>query len=149
MAEKEKNDGISEIQEAISKTELFIEKNKNTIIYVIVGIVLIACVAFLFNKYYIQPRNTDAQNQMLKGQEYFEADMFKEALNGDGKDFIGFAEIADEYSLTKSGNAANAYAAICNYKLGKYAEAIEFGKEFDGNDDINLSVVINGLIGDS
>ena len=149
MAEKEKNDGISEIQEAISKTELFIEKNKNTIIYVIVGIVLIACVAFLVNKYYIQPRNTDAQNQMLKGQEYFEADMFKEALNGDGKDFIGFAEIADEYSLTKSGNAANAYAAICNYKLGKYAEAIEFGKEFDGNDDINLSVVINGLIGDS
>jgi tetratricopeptide (TPR) repeat protein len=68
---------------------------------------------------------------------------------GDGKDYIGFAEIADEYSLTKSGNAANAYAAICNYKLGKYSEAIEFGKEFDGNGDINLSVVINGLIGDS
>lgn len=147
-ANTEQKDGINDIQNAIGRTELFFQKNQKTITYIIVGIVAVACLFFLVNKFYVQPRNTEAEDQMAKGQVYFEQDSFEVALNGDSKGFIGFSGVADDYGCTKSGNASNAYAAICSYKLGKYNDAIEYGKDYDG-DDVNLSVVINGLIGDS
>lgn len=46
MAEKKQEDGVTEIQNAISKTEAFIEKNRKTLIYVIVGVIAVACLIF-------------------------------------------------------------------------------------------------------
>lgn len=149
MAENiEKQDGVNEIQNAISKTEAFIEKNKSLLSYIVLGIIILAVLLFLFNKYYVQARAVEAQDEIAKTQILFQNDDFLKALNGNGKDTLGFAEIADEYSLTPTGNAANAYAAICCYKLGKYQDAIEYGKDFD-SDDVNVSVEINTLIGDA
>ena len=39
-----------------------------------------------------------------KGQEYFEADAYEQALNGDSIGFAGFVKVADEYSGTKAAN---------------------------------------------
>ena len=47
-----------------------------------------------------------AQAALFKGQEYFEADLYEQALNGDSIGFAGFAKIADEYSGTKAANLA-------------------------------------------
>ena len=61
----------------------------------------------------------------FKGQEYFEADAFEEALNGDSIGYVGFIKIADQYSGTDAANLAKAYAGLCYAHLGKFDEAVK------------------------
>ena len=61
-----------------------------------------------------------AQAALFKGQEYFEADAFEEALNGDSIGYVGFIKIADQYSGTDAANLAKAYAGLCYAHLGKF-----------------------------
>jgi tetratricopeptide (TPR) repeat protein len=84
---------------------------------------------------------------MAKAQALFAVDSFKVALDGKG-DVVGFKEIASEYSITSSGNLAEAYAGICYYKLGQYDNAIKYLSQFDGEDNYFTTSII-GLIGDA
>ena len=52
------------------------------------------------------PVKKKAQAALFKGQEYFEADAYAQALNGDSIGFAGFVKVADEYSGTKAANLA-------------------------------------------
>ncbi len=144
-----KQDVGAEIGAAIGKTEAFIEKYQKAIIYSILAVVLVVCGVLLFGKFYIAPEETKAEDQMAKGQRYFAVDSFQLAINGDGIDFIGFQRIIDNYGMTKSANLARAYTGISYYKLGEYQKAIDFLKKFKNNDDVNLTPVVFGLIGDS
>lgn len=60
----------------------------------------------MYKNLYAEPREEKAQAALFKGQEYFEADLYEQALNGDSIGFAGFAKIADEYSGTKAANLA-------------------------------------------
>lgn len=146
---KQSQAGIGEeIEVAISKTEAFIEKYQKQLIYGVVAVVVVVCGILLYNRFYLVPQETEAQDQMAKGERYFAVDSFKIALNGDGVDYIGFSRIIENYGSTKSANAANAYAGISAYKLGEYQKAIDFLSEYDGK-DVNLAPVVTGLIGDA
>ena len=74
----------------------------------------------------------------------FNAGSFKEALDGDGAN-LGFIAIAEEYSSTKSGNLANAYAGLCLAQLERYEEAIPYLKSFDGDDQMVGPAVLGTL----
>ncbi len=142
--------GIGEdVQIAIGKAEAFIEKYQKQLIYAVLLIVLVVCGILLFNKFYLAPKEIEAQDQMSKGQQYFEVDSFKVALNGDGANYIGFNKIIKEYGITKSSNAAHLYAGICEYELGEYQKAIDHLTKFNANGSINFEVVATGKIGDA
>ncbi len=147
MAEKKQEDGVTEIQNAISKTEAFIEKNRKTLIYVIVGVIAVACLIFLVKKFYLEPRAEEAHGQVAKGVELLAVDSVKQALEGKG-DYMGFEAIADEYGSTPDGNLAKMYAAVCLYQMGQYDKALNYAKDFDYDDAVNMSVVTNIFIGD-
>lgn len=142
-------DGAAEIEQVISKSEAFFEKYQKHIIYSVLAVILVACAIFLISRFYMGPRATEAQNQVVLGERYFAVDSFAIALNGNGDDFVGFAKIADEYNCTDAGNLSKAYVAICSYKLGEYEKAINYADDFDGNGDVNVSVVMYGLMGDA
>ena len=99
------------------------------------------------NNFYLKPRVVAAENAMYKAQELFAVDSFKVAVDGNGKDVMGFKEIASEYGMTASGNLANAYTGICYYKLGKYQDAVKYLTQYDAGDDYFKTSVI-GLTGD-
>ncbi len=142
--------GLGEdVQVAIGRAEAFIEKYQKQLIYGVLLIVLVVCGILLFNKFYLAPRESEAQDQMSKGQQYFEVDSFKVALNGDGATYIGFNKIIDEYGITKSSNAAQLYAGICEYELGEYQKAIDHLTKFNAKGSINFDVVATGKIGDA
>lgn len=136
--------------------EAFYEKNKKAITYG--GGAIIAIVAlFSFYKFYWLPgQEAEASNEAFFAQTYFEKDSFNIALNGGAnvnsvsgpKTMMGFKDIADNYSSTKTGNLANYYSGICLLRTGKYAEAIEYLEKFDGN-DVMLAPVAIGAIGDA
>lgn len=138
-----------EIEVAIGKTEAFIEKYQKQLIYGVLALVLVVSAVLMFNRFYIAPQELEAQDQLAKGERYFAADSFKLALNGDGVDYVGFNRIIENYGMTKTANAAYAYAGISTFKLGEYQKSIDLLSKYDGNGDINLTPVVTGLIGDA
>jgi tetratricopeptide (TPR) repeat protein len=56
-------------------------------------------------------------------------------------------QIADEYSMTKTGSLAHYYAGICNLRTGKFEQAIEHLQNYNGNDEMVSSIAV-GAIGD-
>jgi tetratricopeptide (TPR) repeat protein len=84
---------------------------------------------------------------MALGQFYYAAGQYEKAINGDSIEFIGFAAAADEYSITKSGNLAKAYAGLAYFKLADYDNSISFLKDFSASDNI-LQYTVKATLGD-
>lgn len=139
-------DSLQKVETTLSSAEIFVEKNKNKILYVVAGIILVVLLILAFRNFYIKPRETSAANEIYKTQQVFARDSFRIALEGNAQ-IVGFKDIAAEYSITKSGNLANAYAGICYYKLGDYNNSIKYLNQFDGKNN-TLSTTVLGLIGD-
>ena len=138
---------LETVGRALSSSEAFIEKYQKQIL-IGVGVIVLAVQAVMaVNNFYLKPRVVAAENAMYKAQELFAVDSFKVAVDGNGKDVMGFKEIASEYGMTASGNLANAYTGICYYKLGKYQDAVKYLTQYDAGDDYFKTSVI-GLTGD-
>lgn len=147
MAEqKNKQEHGLSVEEALSSSEAFIIKYKAGIIGFIVGIVVVIAGIMLYKHFVSEPREVKAQAAIFKGEEYFGNDNYELALNGDSLGYIGFIKVADEYSGTKSGNLAKAYAGICYAQMGKYQEAVKFLSDFDSNDQM-VSPATLGTLG--
>lgn len=145
-AQKNNQEGIN-VEDALSQSEAFIIKNKSLIIGVVVGIVVVIAGVMLYKHYVSGPNEAKATAAIFKGEEYFGSDEFEKALNGDSLGYKGFIKIADEFSGTKSGKLAKAYAGISYAQLGKYEEAIKFLNDFDGG-DLMVGPATLGTLGD-
>lgn len=145
MATKEKE--TVEVEELVSKSELFIEQNSKKILLGIVALAVIVGAFFGYRHGYLMPLQEKANVAIFKGEQYFLKDSFQLALNGNGADYDGFEAIIDQYGNTNAGNLAKAYAGICYYKLGETEKALEKLKAFDPKDNM-ISPAIIGLIGD-
>ena len=83
--------------------------------------------------YFIYTSQMEQEAQVLLGvaeQSLMEGN-FEQALYGDDDEFtLGFVQIARNYSRTEAGNLANYYAAVSEYELGNFEEALEHIKNF-------------------
>ena len=77
-----------------------------------------------------------ASEALFKGEQYFMADNYEFALNGDSLGFKGFLNVANEFGGTDAGKLANAYAGICYAQLGQYENAVKFLDKFNANDQL-------------
>ncbi len=145
-----KNEGderLEQIETTLSNAELFIEKNQKAII-IVLAVVIVAVLAFFgVKKYYLEPRETNAQEAMYHAEQYFEKENFTSALNGDGN-YMGFVDVINEFGGTKTANLAKYYAGICYLNTGDYNNAINYLKEFNGKDVIVTSLAL-GAMGDA
>jgi tetratricopeptide (TPR) repeat protein len=139
--------GFENVENVLSKTEKYIEENQKSLTIIVLVIALITGAYLGYKKLYLAPREQEAQSEMYVAEQYFEADSFLLALEGDGS-YMGFIDIIDEYGITKCANLANYYAGISYFKLGEYEEAIECLKKFE-SDDIMVATVALGAIGDA
>jgi len=139
--------GIVAVEEALSKTERFIEKNQKLLTIIIGGIVIVVLIFFGFKRFYMAPQEKEAKEQMFMAERYFEIDSLNLALNGDGM-YPGFLDIIDDYGMTKGANLSKYYAGVCYLKTGNYEEAIDHLKSFKAKDQI-LGPMAKGAIGDA
>ena len=65
---------IEAVEEALSKTEHFIETNQKIIMYVVGAIVLIVLGYIGFRKLYLAPKEIEAQNAIFWAEKYFAKD---------------------------------------------------------------------------
>jgi tetratricopeptide (TPR) repeat protein len=150
MAKKHdhRDDNLMAVEDALSKSEQFIEKNQR-LITIIIGAVVVLILAYLgYQRYLLLPKSNEAQEQMFMAEKYFEQDSFNLALYGDGGNYLGFLDIIDEYGITKSANLAHYYAGICFLHRGEYDNAIDYLKKFNSK-DMMVSAMAEAAIGDA
>ena len=150
MANKKKEEikgeeRLENVESALSKTELWIEEHQK-LIYGIIGAVIVIAGIIWGLKALNDRKDRNASKEIFTAQRYFEKESYEAALTGDGN-YLGFTEVYDQYSNTKTGKMAAYYAGISNMKLGNYNEAIDYLKKFNGKDEI-LAPMALGAIGD-
>jgi tetratricopeptide (TPR) repeat protein len=147
MSQQISDEPVIDVEEAFSKTELYIEQNKKSLS--IIAMVIIALVGgyFAYKYWYVAVEETKARAEMYKAESYFEKDSLDKAINGDGKS-LGFTKKVDDYSNTHSGNLAEYYLGICYLKKGQYEEAISHLQEFNSKDQM-IAPIATGAIGDA
>lgn len=133
MKEANNTENSSNFTEVLSKSEQFLEQNKKTIITCVVVLALIVVAIFGLRRYYFQPREVEASEEMFVAENLFAQGLFEQALNGDSVS-LGFLDIIDSYGRTKAGNLARYYAGICQLQLGQYDEALTLLKKYKGRD---------------
>jgi len=108
----------------------FYQTNKATVIGGGVGIIL---VIGLIIGYIVYSGQQEQEASILLGMAEQELMMgnYETALYGDDEEFtLGFLQIANNYSGTDSGNLANYYAAVTEFELGNYQEALGFIEDY-------------------
>ena len=148
---KENNDVLpientDAINETLSKSEEFINNNKNKI-FTVLGVIVFLLLGFSIFSYIKSNQNNTAQEEMFQAVYYFEKDSLVQALNGDGNNY-GFLEIIDEYGLSDAANLSKFYAGASYLKLGNYENAINYLDEFSSS-DLLIQARAYSLIGDA
>ena len=141
------DDRMVAVEEALGRTEQFIENNQKIMMYVIMGIIVIVLAYFGYQRLYISPMEDNAQEEIFMAQKYFEMDSLNRALNGDGN-ALGFLDIIDDYGRTNTGNLARYYAGVCYLRMGNFEEAINYLEQHDPVDQIVGPMAI-GALGDA
>ena len=132
----------SEMEQQVTKTEAFFEKNKKAIIIAVVAVIAIVVGAILFNNYYLEPRANEASTELAKSQELFDQQQYDKAL-------AGFQKVASDYSSTDAGNLAQLYIGLCQANLGKWQEAVNALESFSSKGDQMISPAAEGALGNA
>ena len=138
---------IVAVEEALGRSEQFIEQNQNKIIWVVAVIVAIIAGYIGFTRFILAPREREAQAEMFMAEKYFEQDQYEMALEGDGT-YPGFLDIISDYRMTRSANLARYYAGVTYLRQGEFTEAINMLKRFKPRDQI-VGAMSFGAIGDA
>ena len=119
MAEQKHTQDPLDMEEALSTSEAFLIKYKGKILGTIAAVVIIIA-GFMGYKHFIsEPNEMKASEALFKGEQYFGADNFETALNGDSIGYKGFLKVADEFSAKDQlvspailGTIGNCYAEM-------------------------------------
>ena len=93
------------LQEQISKTQKFADKNKGLITIMLAVVVLIIGATFAYN-IYVSNKNVDGQEQLFPAVFLLEKDSVNQALNGDGNFTDGFVSIKEDFGMSPAGKLA-------------------------------------------
>lgn len=144
---KKGDESIVNVTEVYSKTEKYVDKNRNALL-VVAGILVALFIGyFAYTRLYLKPKNQEGMNLIWKAEYWFQIDSLNKALVGN-ESYYGFTHVADEYSSTKAGELASYYAGIIYLKKGEYQRAIAYLKEAD-LDDVLVGAMALGSIGDA
>ncbi|MEP7129422.1 MAG: tetratricopeptide repeat protein [Chitinophagales bacterium] len=146
MAEEIKDQNLR-LEDRLNNFEHWVNQNKTLLTYVAGGLFAIVAAYLGFTKLYLEPKSTEATNQMFMAEKYFGQDSLDRALNGDGN-YLGFNQIMEDYKWTPAANLSHYYAGIIYLKQGKFEDAIDHLKDYNGNDKMVSSMSL-GALGDA
>ena len=122
------------LEQKVSSVEKFFNENRKIIWGCLGGLIVIGLAILGYNKFYVQPKTAEAQEQMYPAETAFSAGSFEVALQGDGNN-LGFSQIIDEYGA-RAGKSVYLYAGICALNLGDFQSAVSYLDSYKGKDEI-------------
>ena len=146
MAEKKQTPDPLDLDQAMSSSEAFIIKYKNKFLAGIAAIVIVVGGVLGYQHFISEPNEKKASEALFRGEQYFLADNYEAALNGDSLGYEGFLKVADKFGGTDAGKLANAYAGICYAQLGQYENAAKYLDKFSADDQL-VNPALMGTLG--
>jgi tetratricopeptide (TPR) repeat protein len=116
----------------VAKAKDFWTRNSRVILGVGTVLLLVVGGFFVYKKFFKDPKEQKALNDMFKAEEYYRLDSSRLALNGDGQ-YPGLLRIIDKYGGTEAANVAHFMAGVCYIKMDDNANAIKHLKKFDSD----------------
>lgn len=110
-------------------------------------LVLIIIGWFAYQNWIVKPKESKAQSAIAVAQQYFAADSFRLALNGDGTN-KGFLSIMKTFSGSKTADLAHYYAGICYLQTGDFNNAVKQLNDFS-TDSKPVQMQALGALGDA
>lgn len=144
--EQQSTEKTSEERVVVSAQQFWSKNGKFVLYGLTIGILVVAGF-FIYKSYFVAPEEEKAAEAIWKAQQYFQADSFRLALNGDGVN-QGFLRVTSKYGSTKSGNLAKFYAGVCYLQLGDFNNAVKYLKDFSTDQKI-VQLQAKGLLGDA
>lgn len=143
---KKKQDKTEELEQ-LTATENFFERYKK-IIFIAGGAIVVLVLGYIgYQKLVIEPKIEESQDVYWSAfYEWQVADTTELAYEGN-ENFLGFADIASEYSGTPAGDIANYAMGIHSMEKGEFEDALTYLEECDF-DDIMVGTLVIGLMGD-
>lgn len=138
---------IVAVEEALSKSEQFIERYQNTLIYGVAIVVILIAGYIGYTRFILEPREQEGLTEMYRAETYFEQGDYEQALEGDAE-YPGFLDIISDYRMTSAANLSRYYAGISLIQLGEHEEGIDHLESFRKRDPI-LGAMAYGAIGDA
>ena len=135
--QKKMDTTAQDVDAAMSKTELWLEKNQKNIMYVLIAIVLVVAAVWGWN-YYSDKQNASAEDEIYSAQFLFDEGDYQQALEG-------FEAVIDKYGNTNEGNLARAYAGLCYMNLGDNEAAAGYLDNYTGKDNVIAPAVLSAL----
>jgi TolA-binding protein len=107
--------------------------NQNKAVVLGGGFGLVLAIALVIGYFwYSSAQESQAQELLGIAERSLATGDFETALYGDDEEFtLGFVQIADNYGRTSAGNLARYYAAVSEYELGNYDNALSHIESFN------------------
>lgn len=144
---KKAEENLEAVEGALTRSEMWLEKNSKTLVIVIAAIVVVVLAFFAYHRFVQIPKTEQAQAEMFMAEKFFADSDYQKALDGDGN-YAGFLEIADNYKSTKPGKLAAYYAGMSYLHLKDFDNAITYLQKFKGKDEFAAALAV-GAIGDA
>ncbi|GAK75845.1 tetratricopeptide repeat protein [Nonlabens ulvanivorans] len=147
---------FSTLDEGANKTEEWVSRNQNTILYIIGGLAVIALLWWAYTQFILGPKSEEAVAEMTQANIYYndaivatgdvQDSLYTLALEG-GNGKFGLTRIIDEYSGTDAANLANYQAGMAYLNLGgnNYQKAIDHLTAYKGGDSVLESISLAGI----
>ena len=145
--EKQTDKNLEGIEQALTRSEQFIEDNQKVLTYILGGLIVVLLIIIGGNRYYLKPLNEEAAADMYYAERFFEMDSFNLALNGYGT-YPGFLNVIDDYGISKSAKISKYYAGVCYHQLGDYEAAVNLLNKFK-TDDLLVGAAKYSTLGDA
>ncbi len=102
---------------------------------------------FGYQNWVVKPKEEKAESNMWVAQQYFAADSFRLALNGDGQN-KGFLSIIKSYDGSNAANLSKYYSGVCYLQTGDFKNAVKYLKDFS-TDAKQIEMMATGALGDA
>ena len=140
-------EAFQSLENTVQQSEHFLEKNAKILGIVFGALILVAVGYFAYLRFVKEPKNLDAQKEIVTADQMFEMDSMRLALDGSPGSYMGYTQIIDEYSGSDVANIAKYKAAIAFYNEGRYQEALEKINSFSTRETA-LKAMKSGVKGD-
>lgn len=129
MKEQEQNQ--NEETKTVELNQNFVEKYRNIIIGISVGIIVIVAGLYFYRNQQ-QEKSKQSAVALTRISGYYENDLYEKALNGDpdstvrGEKIIGLLDIVNKFGGTSQASVAALYAGNCYINMQDYESAKKY-----------------------
>ncbi|MBK8722829.1 MAG: tetratricopeptide repeat protein [Saprospiraceae bacterium] len=145
VEEQYDDEPIVDLGEVKEKATSFWDHNRNLILGVVGGLILVVGGWFGYNNLIKGPKQQRAVDQMFQAELMFEKDSFQLALTNPGGGYSGFIDIINNYGGTPAGNTAKYYAGICYLNMGDFENAVKYLEDYSPSGTIIPAVKYSAL----